>query len=229
MNTARSSTNEPAVSLHGLATASISDALDKLGLPGSLHGVGPLRPGQQACGPAYTVRYEPVGEQRGTVGDFLDDVAPGSVVVIDNDGRTDCTVWGGIMTQVAAHRGVAATVINGVCRDVETTTSTDYRIWSAGRFMRTGKDRVRLRAVQEPLTIDGVTIRPGDLVCCDEDGVVVVPVERLAEVTAVAEGIERVEAAIVHAVLAGASLAEARTAQGYHSLQTPTAALGGAV
>jgi regulator of RNase E activity RraA len=206
--------------LEGLPTATVSDALDRLGLPGSLHGIGPLRAGQRACGSAYTVRYEPVGEQRGTVGDFLDEVAPGSVIVIDNDGRTDCTVWGGIMTQVAAHRAVAATVINGVCRDVGATSSTDYRIWSAGRFMRTGKDRVRLRAVQEPLTIDRVMIRPGDLVCCDEDGVVVVPVERLAEVAEIAERIEQAEAAILEAVLSGSSLAQARAAQGYHALQT---------
>lgn len=206
--------------LQDLSTASVSDALDKLGLPGSIHGIGPLRPGQRACGPAYTVAYEPVDEAGGTVGDFLDDVPPGSVVFIDNDGRTDCTVWGGIMTQVAAHRAVAATVIHGVCRDVAVTGSTDYRIWSAGRFMRTGKDRVRVRAVQVPLKVDGVTIRPGDVVCGDEDGVVVVPAERVDEVRAVAAHVEQIEDAIVQAVRDGSSLADARRAKGYHALQT---------
>jgi regulator of RNase E activity RraA len=203
-----------------LPTASISDALDKLGLSGSVHGIAPLRPGQRACGPAFTVAYEPV-DQGGTVGDFLDDVPSGAVVFIDNAGRTDCTVWGGIMTQVASHKRVAGTVIHGVCRDVAVTASTDYRIWSAGRFMRTGKDRVRVRAVREPLLVDGVTIRPGDLVCADEDGVVVVPVERADEVAAVAAEVERVEAAIVATVRGGATLAQARLAHGYHSLQTP--------
>jgi regulator of RNase E activity RraA len=207
-----------------LPTASISDALDKLGLTGSVHGISPLRPGQRACGPAYTVAYEPVDDQGGTVGDFLDDVPAGSVVFIDNAGRTDCTVWGGIMTQVAAHKHVAGTVINGVCRDVAVTTTTDYRIWSAGRFMRTGKDRVRVRAVQEPLHVDGVTIRPGDVICADEDGVVVVPAERADEVVAVATEVERVEAAIVATVRDGATLREARSTHGYYSLQTPNAA-----
>lgn len=207
--------------LADLPTASISDALDKLGLPGSVHGLSPLRPGQRACGPAYTVAYEPVDDQGGTVGDFLDDVPAGSVVFIDNAGRTDCTVWGGIMTQVAAHKHLAGTVIHGVCRDVAITTTTDYRIWSAGRFMRTGKDRVRVRAVQEPLLVDGVTIRPGDVVCADEDGVVVVPAERADEVASVATEVERVEAAIVATVRDGATLREARSSHGYHSLQTP--------
>lgn len=209
--------------LISLPTASVSDALDRLGLPGSLHGIGPLRPGQAAFGPAYTVAYEPVDQDGGTVGDFLDDVPAGAVIVIDNSGRTDCTVWGGIMTQVAARQGVVATVIHGACRDVAVTATTNYAIWSAGRFMRTGKDRVRVRAVQTALVIDGVTIRPGDLVCADDDGVVIVPAHRADEVAALAQQIEHTETAIVQTVQAGATLAQARQTHGYHSLQTPTA------
>ena len=206
--------------LSALPTASISDALDRLSLPGSLHGIAPLRPGQRACGPAYTVAYEPVDEHGGTVGDFLDDVPAGGIVVIDNQARTDCTVWGGIMTRVAAATGIAATVINGVCRDVETILSTDYPMWSAGRFMRTGKDRVRVAAVQQPLTIDRVTIRPGDLVCADEDGALVVPADRAEEVAELAQRIEAVENAIVAAVRSGLTLTQARAAHGYHTLQS---------
>lgn len=212
--------------LAGLPTAAVSDALDKLGLPGSVHGVGPLRAGQTVCGPAYTVHYEPISDETGTVGDFLDEVSPGTVIVIDNDARTDATVWGGIMTQVAANRGVSATVINGVCRDVAESAKTDYRIWSVGRFMRTGKDRVRLVAVQVPLLIDGVTVRPGDIVCGDDDGVVVVPVEHVSEVASIATHVEEVEAAIIAAVIGGSSLADARATQRYHALQTPTPAAG---
>ena len=186
-----------------LPTASISDALDKLGLTGSVHGISPLRPGQRACGPAYTVAYEAVDDQGGTVGDFLDDVAPGSVVVIDNDGRTDCTVWGGIMTRAAAARGIAGTVIHGTCRDVPSILDVDYPMWSTARFMRTGKDRVQLRAVQVPLLVDGVTIHPGDWVCADADGALVVPADRVHDVIEAAQRIERTEEAITNAVLAG--------------------------
>ena len=205
--------------LSALPTAAISDALDKLGLAGQLDGIGPLLPGQNACGPAYTAAYEPVADG-GTVGDFLDDVSAGDIVVIDNRGRTDCTVWGGILTELAAAAGIAATVINGVCRDVDTITTMRYPIWSAGRFMRTGKDRVRLTATQQPITIGPVTIRPSDLVCGDEDGVVVVPAEHAHDVADIAERIEAAETAIVTAVKAGATLAEARTCHGYHSLQS---------
>lgn len=85
--------------------------------------------------------------------------------------------------------------------------------------MRTGKDRVQLAAVGEILRIDNVTIRPGDLVCGDADGVVVVPADRAAEVAARAAQIELVEVDIVAAVRAGRTLRQARAQHGYHDLQ----------
>lgn len=206
--------------LTALPTAAISDALDKLGLPGALDDIGAITGTGAVYGPAFTVAYEPVGAEHGTVGDFLDAVPTGAVVVIDNRGRTDCTVWGGIMSRVAHHRGVAATVVNGVCRDTTEASLLDYPIWARGRFMRTGKDRVRLAAVQQPITIGNVAIRSGDLVCADADGVVVVPASHLSEVARIARGIEEVEHAIVDSVLTGATLEDARTRHGYHRLQT---------
>ncbi|WP_067812719.1 RraA family protein [Actinomadura kijaniata] len=203
-----------------LSTASVSDALDSLGLPGSLHGIGALRQGQRTAGPVFTVTYEPVDEAGGTVGDFLDDVPAGAVVLIDNAGRTDCTVWGGIMSRTAHERGIAGTVIHGACRDVAVATAAGHPIWSVSRFMRTGKDRVRVAAVQTAVTIDGVLVHPGDVLVADDDGAVVVPAGRWDEVADIARRIDRVEEAIVEAVRGGATLAQARARHGYHSLQT---------
>jgi regulator of RNase E activity RraA len=206
--------------LASLPTAAVSDALDRLGLPGALQGLTPLLFGQRACGPAFTVQYEPVDGGGGTVGDFLDDVPAGAVIVLDNRASVDCTVWGGIMTQLAFAKGIAGTVINGVCRDVQTVAGTGYPLWTAGRYMRTGKDRVRVAAVQHRVVIRGVRINPGDILCADEDGVVVVPHARTQEVADIAVGIEDVETNIVAAVKCGSTLREARTRFGYHTLQT---------
>ena len=79
------------------------------------------------------MRYLPASSPPGSVGDFIDDVATGDVVVIDNGGRKDCTVWGDIMTQYAGLRGIAGTVIDGVCRDVNRAISDDYPIFTVGR------------------------------------------------------------------------------------------------
>lgn len=205
--------------LAALSTATISDALDRLGRPGSLHGIAPLSDGARLCGRAYTVRYVAASDPPGTVGDYLDDVEPGQVVVLDNGGRTDCTVWGDILTAMASHRGIAGTVIDGVCRDVERALSQSYPIFSRGRFMRTGKDRVEVAEVAGPVSIAGVQVRAGDLIVGDADGVVVVDREREDEVLAVALTIAEHEEAIVADILSGSSLADARRRHGYHRLQ----------
>uniref|UniRef100_A0AAU1ZUB7 Putative 4-hydroxy-4-methyl-2-oxoglutarate aldolase n=1 Tax=Streptomyces sp. NBC_00093 TaxID=2975649 RepID=A0AAU1ZUB7_9ACTN len=208
--------------LRALPTAAVSDALDRAGVPGAVHGLAPLANDFRAVGPAFTVRYAPLDDTtgRGTVGDFLDDVPPGAVIVIDNGGRTDVTVWGGIMTGIAAVRGISGTVIDGVCRDVSASLAHTYPLFTRGRFMRTGKDRVRLTAVNEPVTISGIGIRPGTLVCADADGVLAVPTADAERITESAERIERVEADIVEAVRAGSTLRAAREQSGYHHLQT---------
>ena len=202
-----------------LGTATVSDALDKLRRPGSLLGLAPLAYGQRMVGRAFTVRYVSAQVPAGTVGDFIDQVEPGQVVVLDNDARVDCTVWGDILTAVAHHRGIAGTVIEGVCRDTHRALSIGYPIYSRGRFMRTGKDRVEVAEEQGPVTIGGVTVRPGDILLGDSDGVVAIPQDCEAEVLEVAETIHAREESILAAALGGASIAEARARYGYHDLQ----------
>ncbi|MEW2624112.1 RraA family protein [Streptomyces sp. NPDC048106] len=202
-----------------LGTATVSDALDRLGLPGSAHGIAPLADGTRMAGPAYTVRYVPVGDPKGTVGDYIDDIPEGHVAVLDNQGRTDATVWGDILTTYAHHRGIAGTAIWGVCRDVKVALESRYPMYSAGRFMRTGKDRVEVADVQVPVALGDVQVRPGDIVVGDDDGVVVIPAHRLAEVAALAESIGTTEDAIAEAVVSGHTIGEARARHGYHTLQ----------
>lgn len=204
----------------GLDTPGVSDAMDKLGLPGQCSGVAPLdNYSKVIVGPAFTVQYVSASVPPGTVGDFIEDVAPGDVVVIDNGGRTDCTVWGDIMTQYAGARQIAATVIDGVCRDVNKALGDGYPIFSKGRFMRTGKDRVQVQSVNQPVSIGGTRVCARDIVVADANGVVVVPRARAAEVAACARQIESVEADIRALISQGKTLKEARTALGYHSLQ----------
>ena len=202
-----------------LGTATVSDALDKLKRPGSLLGLAPLADGQRMIGRAFTVRYVSAQVPAGTVGDFIDQVEPGQVVVLDNDGRVDCTVWGDILTAVAHQRGISGTVIEGVCRDTHRALSIGYPIYSRGRFMRTGKDRVEVAEERGPVTIGGVTVRHGDLLLGDSDGVVAIPRDCEAEVLEIAEMIHSREESILAAALGGATIAEARAKYGYHDLQ----------
>lgn len=201
-------------------TPGVSDALDKLGIPGQAFNIMPLTNYKKVTvGPAFTVRYVPASNPPGSVGDFIDDVAIGDVVVIDNDGRTDCTVWGDIMTQYAGLRGIAGTVIDGACRDVNRAINDEYPIFTAGRWMRTGKDRVQVGGVNESIGIGKVRVQPRDIVVADANGVVIVPRARAREVAEVARKIEKCEESIRKLITEGASIAEAREKLGYHMLQ----------
>jgi regulator of RNase E activity RraA len=204
-----------------LDTTSVSDAVDKLGLgPCGLLGITPVIQGTMICGQAFTVHYAPCGQVAGTVGDFLDDVEPGQVVVIDNSGRTYATVWGDIMAACAKNKKVAGSVIDGVCRDVPAVRKIGYPIFSKGCYMVTGKDRVYVDAVEVPVAVSGMQVKPGDIVMADDSGAIVVPLEKALEVLDTAESISRVEEKIVELVLSGVPLKEARQKTGYHTLQT---------
>jgi 4-hydroxy-4-methyl-2-oxoglutarate aldolase len=200
-------------------TATLSDALDKLGIAGQCLGIKPLTHSFRLCGRAFTLAYAPAGPG-GTVGDFIDDVPQGAVIAIDNGGRQDATVWGDILTLCAHRREVGGTVIDGACRDTHLALDLGYPIFSRSYSMRTGKDRVQLEATQVVINIGDARVRPGDLLRGDSDGVVAIPQAREAEVLDVAEGIEAAEARIRAAVKSGVRLDEARRQQGYHKLQS---------
>lgn len=202
-----------------LDTPSVSDALDRLGLVGACEGIRPLFHGVKMVGTAFTVAYVPAGHPPGTVGDYIEDVEPGQVVVLDNRGRTDCTVWGDLLTLVALKRGVAGTVIDGVCRDVPRILESRYPLFSRGYFMRTGKDRVQVAGINVPVALGSVHVEPGDIILGDDSGVVVVPGNRAEEVLEVALKIAEAESRIEVLVAEGRTLREAREAMGYHKLQ----------
>lgn len=203
-----------------LDTCCVSDAADKLGITAGLLGIKPVVQGTRFCGQAFTVHYVPCGTSKGTVGDFLDDARPGQVVVIDNAGRDYCTVWGDLMSISASNRGIAGTVIDGVCRDVPTIHKLKYPIFTKGCYMVTGKDRVEVDAVGAPVAVSGVRVQPGDILLGDDTGVVSIPLERAEEVLAVALEIAEKEGQIEAALAAGKGLKEARASVQYHSLQT---------
>jgi 4-hydroxy-4-methyl-2-oxoglutarate aldolase len=205
-----------------LDTATISDALDKLRIPGQCLGIKPRNHDFRLAGRAYTILYGPLdAEKPGTVGDFIDKLGKGDVVVIDNGGREDATVWGDILTFLAHKKKLAGTVIDGACRDVHLCLSLGYPIYSRSYSMRTGKDRVQVDAEQVPVNIGDARVQPGDLIRGDADGVVCIPKSREDEVLAVAEQIDAAEGKIRALLEKGKTITEARALMKYHSLQTP--------
>jgi len=207
-------------SFRGVATSTVSDALDRLGIACAVEGLQPLLQGARVAGQAVTLAYLPVGVAGGTMGDFLHLCEAGDIVALDMRGRTDCTAWGNILTEAAKAHGLSGTIIDGVNRDVGESRAFGYPIWSRGGFMRTGKDRWMLQAANVPICLGGIRVEAGDLLVADDNGVVVVPHARAVEVMAIVTEILGREAEIVAALRGGADLAMARARNGYFSLQS---------
>ncbi len=203
---------------YGVTT--LSDALDRLDIEGQCLGIMPFARSMRLAGPAFTIRMLPVGLTGGSVGDYIDDVEPGQIVVIDNDGRMDATVWGDILTLVADRRKIAGTVIDGVCRDIDRSIELNYPIYARANTMRTGKDRVTADAYNVTVQVAGVRVAPGDWLVGDGDGVISIPAARLQEVMKIADEIAAAEEKIRDAVLRGDRLDVTRTKLRYHALQT---------
>ncbi len=203
-----------------LDTTAISDALDRLGIAGQCLNIKPLDHRFRMTGRAFTILYGPSGKPSGTVGDYIDDVPPGSVVVLDNGGRENATVWGDILTYCAHARGVAGTVIDGACRDTHLALELGYPIFSRSYSMRTGKDRVQVESYNMPVNVGDARVNAGDILRGDSDGVLVIPREHEDAVLGAAEEIDRTEQQIRNLIKEGKTLVEARKQLGYHQLQT---------
>jgi 4-hydroxy-4-methyl-2-oxoglutarate aldolase len=207
-----------------LDCATLSDALDKLGINGQCVRIQARSEQFSMTGRAFTLLYGPAAKPAGTVGDYIDDVAPGTVLALDNGGREDVTVWGDILTEIAHRRGLAGTVIDGICRDVAQCRHLGYPVFSRGHWMRTGKDRVQVEATQVAISIGQVRVAPGDLLRGDADGVVVLPASHENDILHAAEAIARAEDSIRQLVRGDTRLDQARQRHGYHALQTREAA-----
>ena len=153
----------PVHSFAKLSTSVISDALDALGVHGQCTGIHPQATGSFTpfCGRAFTVQFLPCGtpDERtpsGGIGDYIDDVPEGYVIAIDNRERLDCCVWD---SQVRQDPG----------------DQPQLPLLARGRQASHGSKLVRVEAFNLAVVIGGVRVECDDLLCADQNGLVVIP------------------------------------------------------
>jgi 3-hexulose-6-phosphate synthase / 6-phospho-3-hexuloisomerase len=154
--------------------ANISDAQHRQGwLPGIL----PLKPGYKMVGPALTVWTYP-GDWSKPV-QAIDEAAPGTVLVIDVRGEAPA-VWGAEATKSCVTRGLAGIVINGAMRDTAEIRELGIPAFTKIITPAAG-DPKGMGLIGVPLKIGETSVRTGDWVIGDDDGVIVVPREQAVE------------------------------------------------
>lgn len=151
---------------------------DVAGRRGALHGrIAPLAPTMRFAGPALTVELRP-GDNL-MIHAALAVAQPGDVIVVDGKGDLGSALMGEIMSQQAAALGVAAVVIDGAVRDSEAIRELGFPMFAAG-LNPNGPTKCVAGRLNHPVSIGGVTVKPGDLVVGDADGVTVIEREKAA-------------------------------------------------
>lgn len=141
-------------------------------------------PGSRACGPAR-IAYCDQDDNRGAH-EVMNHLEPGDVLVLTMPEPTPVALVGELIAVQAQYRGAVAVLVDAAVRDVEELRSIGLPVWA--RFVRVrGTTKKRTLGIDVPVSIAGTTIRPGDAVLLDTDGVVVVPVERVEEVIAASQ------------------------------------------
>lgn len=160
-----------------LSCATLHEAAGRIGALPSF--IKPLANSMRLCARALPVRCTP--------GDNLwlhraiGAARSGEALVVDTGGGLEYGYWGEIMAVAAQARGIAGLVITGGVRDSLRLVELGFAVFCSGICVRgTGKDPNGPGAIGAPITIGGIFVRRGDLVCGDADGVVVVPAGRAA-------------------------------------------------
>ena len=161
--------------------------------------IRPLWMGMHFWGPAVTMRVIPTN-RRMTVIDRKDallqhdiweksgamharlSTKPGCVVVTSTGGAHECGYWGSNNSMGMQLSGVAGIVTDGNARDTDEIVLQKNPVACRGIGRTIIPGRVELMDVNVPVACGGVMVRPGDIVGCDWDGVVVVPIEVAEEV-----------------------------------------------
>lgn len=218
--------------LRRLDACAVSDALDKLGLPGAVTGL-PMRstgPGgnSRIAGRAVTMKVgpgqPPPGPPKHLGCTAIEQAGPEDIIVVEQRSGLEAGCWGGLLTLGAKMRGIAGVVADGPLRDVDEAIAYEFPIYSRSLTSRTARGRVVELGTQVPVTIGAeaggqVTVKPGDYVLADRSAVIVIAAADIDRVLEAAETIVAKEAAMAKAILAGTPIGEVMGGNYEHMLE----------
>lgn len=196
-----------------LAMSTIGNVLDDMHIQGIIQNIKPICPGFHFVGGALTVKE--VTGVHGTytnedfkLGPIIDLAQVGDVIVIDNGGQQVST-WGGIASMAAKMRGVAGLVVDGGVRDLDEIKEFEFPVFSKYVVPTSGKGRVKILSMNTVIKVDGVRVRPGDILVGDGTGIACIPIEVAEEVMNTAKKFDQQDKQAIEEIRRGLSFTEA--------------------
>ena len=215
--------------LEKLETTNIADALDSLGYHFFPWGVEPMTtPQKNIVGRAVTVQITAAGTTKSKghmCVNAIEAAEAGDVIVIANGGKVDVNCWGGLLATASKMKGLAGTVIDGACRDIQDYDELDYQVYARGRVVATARGHLIEQSTNEMIRFGDVQVHPGDIVCADKSGVVFIPQVMLDDTIVKAEELQKKEDDMCAELKAGRSMGDLDKKYDYeHMGSAPNAA-----
>ena len=166
-----------------LFSAVLADVLDAMGHATSALPIDirPLKPEWKVFGRAATLSASAVqgAPEKPYAIELacIDSLEPGDVLIATTNGERTSALWGELLSTSARAHGAVGVVIDGLTRDTAKILEMNFPVFAAGFSPLDSKGRLDGIHFSKPIQIGNCTVRPGDWVFGDIDGVVVVPIE----------------------------------------------------
>ena len=203
--------NEMIARLSRLDSCAVSDALDKLGLRGSVTGIERFSTDRRITGRVLTVKLDRAEGRTNTrhlCTAAIEAANPGDIIIVEQRTGLDAASWGGNLSIGAQARGVAGVIVEGPARDIDESRKLDFTVFARSHTARTARGRIVEVATNEPITVGDVAVSPGDYVIADASAVVFVVQSEIARVLEAAEAIMQREEALAQAIRSGTPISQ---------------------
>jgi 4-hydroxy-4-methyl-2-oxoglutarate aldolase len=214
--------DEATARLSRMDSCAVSDALDKLGLKGTVTGIHRFSTERRIVGRVLTVKLDRAEGRTNTrhlCTAAIEAATPGDIIVVEQRTGLDAASWGGNLSIGAQVRGVAGVIVDGPVRDVDDSRKLDFPVFARDHTARTARGRIVEVATGEPILVGDVTVTPGDYVIADASGVVFVAQSEIGRVLDTAEAIVQREEAMAQALREGKPISQVMGANYEHMLK----------